>query len=95
MKRWCSDFKSAEKFIKENVFSTLFNQFFMLIICDKSKVSTINRSLDIISMKIVQEENLQSVEHQMGQRYRLDKMSCLFFVLGMMISAYLLHQFIF
>lgn len=30
-------------------------------------------------MKIVQEENLQHVEHQLEQRYQLDPMSCLFF----------------
>jgi len=39
-------------------------------------------------MKIMQEENIQHVEHQ------LDAYSCMFFVLGMMISAYFLHQFI-
>ncbi|MHA3891405.1 hypothetical protein [Acinetobacter sp. GXMZU3951] len=45
-------------------------------------------------MKIVQEENLQSVETQLEQRYQLDTMSCIFFVFGMMTSAYILHQFI-
>jgi hypothetical protein len=45
-------------------------------------------------MKIVQEENLQQVEHHIGQRYQLDLMSCLFFVLGMFISAYFLHTLI-
>ena len=57
--------------------------------------STINRSSEIISMRIVQEENLQQVEHRIGNRYQLDLMSCLFFVLGMFVSAYLLHTFIF
>jgi hypothetical protein len=45
-------------------------------------------------MKIVQEENIQQVEHRIGNRYQLDSMSCLFFVLGMFVSAYLLHTFI-
>ncbi len=36
-------------------------------------------------MKIVQEENLQHVEHQLEQRYQLDPMSCLFFALGMLL----------
>ncbi|MFC6053234.1 hypothetical protein ACFPT0_10375 [Acinetobacter portensis] len=46
-------------------------------------------------MRIVQEENLQQVEHRIGNRYQLDFMSCLFFVLGMLASAYLLHTFVF
>lgn len=45
-------------------------------------------------MKIVQEENLQRVETQLEQRYQLDTMSCIFFVFGMMTSAYIQHQFI-
>ena len=45
-------------------------------------------------MKIVQEENLQRVETQLEQRYLLDVMSCIFFIFGMMSSAYILHQFI-
>ena len=45
-------------------------------------------------MKIVQEENLQRVETQLEQRFQLDAMSCLFFVFGMLTSAYILHQFI-
>ncbi|NNH00867.1 MULTISPECIES: hypothetical protein [Acinetobacter Taxon 24] len=45
-------------------------------------------------MKIVQEENIQQVEHQLGKRFQLDSISCLFFVLGMFMSAYLLHLFI-
>ena len=45
-------------------------------------------------MKIMQEENIQHVEHQLEKRYQLDAYSCMFFVLGMMISAYFLHQFI-
>ena len=49
----------------------------------------------IISMKIVQEENLQHVEHQLEQRYQLEPMSCLFFALGMLLSAYGLHYFVF
>ena len=46
-------------------------------------------------MKIVQEENLQHVEHQLEQRYQLEPMSCLFFALGMLLSAYGLHYFVF
>lgn len=46
-------------------------------------------------MKIVQEENLQQVEHHLGSRYQLDMMSCLFFVLGMLICGYILHKFVF
>ena len=46
-------------------------------------------------MKIVQEENLQHVEHQLEQLYKLDAMSCLFFALGMLLSAYALHYFVF
>jgi len=45
-------------------------------------------------MKIVQEENISSVEHQLSKRFELDPISCLFFVLGMFMSAYILHQFI-
>ncbi|MEG0826824.1 MAG: hypothetical protein VB979_03320 [Acinetobacter sp.] len=45
-------------------------------------------------MKIVQEENIQQVEHQLIKRFQLDPISCLFFVLGMFMSAYLLHHFI-
>ncbi|WP_291354756.1 MULTISPECIES: hypothetical protein [unclassified Acinetobacter] len=45
-------------------------------------------------MKIVQEENIQTVEHQLVKRFQLDTISCLFFVLGMFMSAYLLHHFI-
>ncbi|WP_291335424.1 hypothetical protein [Acinetobacter sp. UBA801] len=46
-------------------------------------------------MKIVQEENLQHVEHQLEQRYQLEPMSCLFFALGMLLSVYGLHYFVF
>jgi hypothetical protein len=46
-------------------------------------------------MKVVQEENIQHVEHHIVQRYPLDMMSCLFFCLGMFICAYFLHHFIF
>jgi hypothetical protein len=46
-------------------------------------------------MKIVQQENMQHVEHQIEQRYRLEPMACLFFFLGMFCCAYLLHTFIF
>ncbi|MCT8089935.1 MULTISPECIES: hypothetical protein [unclassified Acinetobacter] len=46
-------------------------------------------------MKIVQEENIRTVEHQLVKRFQLDTISCLFFVLGMFMSAYLLHHFIF
>lgn len=56
---------------------------------------TINRSSEIISMRIVQEENLQQVGHRIGSRYQLDFMSCLFFMLGMFTSAYLIHTFVF
>ncbi len=45
-------------------------------------------------MKIVQEENIQTVEHQLVKRFQLDTISCLFFVLGIFMSAYLLHHFI-
>jgi hypothetical protein len=45
-------------------------------------------------MKIVQEENIQTVGHQLVKRFQLDTISCLFFVLGMFMSAYLLHHFI-
>ncbi|SDY16019.1 hypothetical protein SAMN05421643_104163 [Acinetobacter kyonggiensis] len=45
-------------------------------------------------MKILQEENIQHVEHQLSKRFQLDSISCLFFVLGMFMSAYLLHHFI-
>ncbi|WP_291369784.1 MULTISPECIES: hypothetical protein [unclassified Acinetobacter] len=45
-------------------------------------------------MKIVQEENIQTVEHQLVKRFQLDTISCLFFVLGMFMSTYLLHHFI-
>ena len=45
-------------------------------------------------MKIMQEENIQHVEHQLEKRYQLDAYSCMFFVLFLMISAYFLHQFI-
>ncbi len=45
-------------------------------------------------MKIVQEENIRQVEHQLSKRFQLDSISCLFFVLGMFMSAYLLHHFI-
>lgn len=46
-------------------------------------------------MKIVQEENMQQVEHQLTKHFQLDSTSCLFFVLGMFMSAYILHHFIF
>ncbi|HJF27051.1 hypothetical protein OC498_03640 [Acinetobacter bohemicus] len=46
-------------------------------------------------MKIVQEENLQQVEHRLGSRYDLDMMSCVFFALGMLICGFILHTFIF
>jgi len=45
-------------------------------------------------MKIVQEENIQSVEHQLNSRYQIDGMSCLFFALGMLMCAFILHTFI-
>lgn len=45
-------------------------------------------------MKIVQEENIQHVEHRIQRNLRLDIMSCLFFILGMFLCAYLLHHFI-
>ncbi len=45
-------------------------------------------------MKIVQEENIQQVEPHLGKRFQLDSVSCLFFVLGMFMSAYMLHHFI-
>jgi hypothetical protein len=45
-------------------------------------------------MKIVQEENIPSVEHHLSKRFELDTVSCLFFVLGMFMSAYILHHFI-
>ena len=48
-----------------------------------------------ISMKIIQEENIQPVEHRIQQRYRLDSMCCLFFILGMFLCAYLFHHVIF
>lgn len=46
-------------------------------------------------MKIVQQENIQHVEHQIEQRYHLEPMACLFFCLGMFCCAYLLHNFVF
>lgn len=46
-------------------------------------------------MKIVQEEDMQQVEHQLTKRFQLDTISCLFFALGMFMSAYILHHFIF
>jgi hypothetical protein len=45
-------------------------------------------------MKIVQEENMQQVEHHLIKRYPLDLHSCLFFILGMMISGFIAHHFI-
>ncbi|CAM4131537.1 hypothetical protein [Acinetobacter pragensis] len=45
-------------------------------------------------MKIVQEENLQHAGHRLISRYQVEPMACLFFILGMMICAYLLHTFI-
>ena len=45
-------------------------------------------------MKIVQEENIQQVEHQLEKRFQLVSTSCLFFMLGMFMSAYILHHFI-
>jgi|GEM_PF-375167 hypothetical protein len=46
-------------------------------------------------MKVVQEENLSQVDHHMESRYQIEPMSCLFFMLGMLICAYVLHTFIF
>lgn len=48
-------------------------------------------------MKIVQEENLHQVEHHLRSSYDIDidMMSCLFFALGMLICAFLLHLFVF
>lgn len=46
-------------------------------------------------MKIVQEETLQQVEHHLSSRYNIDMMSCLFFILGMLICGFILHTFIF
>lgn len=45
-------------------------------------------------MKIVQEENIQQIEHHLSSRYNLDMMSCLFFVLGMIMCGFILHLFI-
>ncbi|CAM2817701.1 hypothetical protein ACCE111639_01925 [Acinetobacter celticus] len=45
-------------------------------------------------MKIVQEENLQQVEHQLISRYHIEPMACFFFTLGMLMCAYFLHTFI-
>lgn len=45
-------------------------------------------------MKIVQEENIQHAEHQFIKHFDLDSTSCVFFMLGMLLSAYLLHHFI-
>lgn len=45
-------------------------------------------------MKVVQEENIQTVETQLNSRYQIDSMSCLFFVLGMLMCAFILHTFI-
>ncbi|WP_167348722.1 MULTISPECIES: hypothetical protein [Acinetobacter] len=45
-------------------------------------------------MKVVQEENLSQVDHQIESRYRIEPMSCLFFILGMLICAYFLHNFV-
>lgn len=45
-------------------------------------------------MKIIQEETIQPVEHRIQQRYQVDSMSCLFFLLGMFLCAYSLHYFI-
>ncbi|WP_162898107.1 MULTISPECIES: hypothetical protein [unclassified Acinetobacter] len=47
-----------------------------------------------MSMKIVQEENLQPLEHQLTSRYHIEPMACLFFALGMLMCAYILHTFI-
>ncbi|MGE8541803.1 hypothetical protein [Acinetobacter sp. ANC 3813] len=45
-------------------------------------------------MKIVQEENLPQAGHSLISRYQIEPMACLFFALGMMICAYLVHTFI-
>lgn len=45
-------------------------------------------------MKVVQEENIQQTDALIERRYQIDSMSCLFFILGMFISAYGLHHFI-
>lgn len=45
-------------------------------------------------MKIVQEENIQHAEHQFIKHFDLDSTACVFFMLGMLLSAYLLHHFI-
>jgi len=45
-------------------------------------------------MKIVQEENIPTVQPRVWTKPRLDIISCLFFVLGMFICAYFLHHFI-
>ena len=43
-------------------------------------------------MKIMQEENIQHVEHQLEKRYQLDTKKKMYFVLGMMISDYFLKK---
>ncbi|WOE31559.1 MULTISPECIES: hypothetical protein [unclassified Acinetobacter] len=45
-------------------------------------------------MKMMQEENIQPLEHRIERTIRVDIISCLFFMLGMFICAYLLHHFI-
>jgi hypothetical protein len=45
-------------------------------------------------MKVVQEENIQQTDSLIQRRYQIDAMSCVFFILGMFISAYVLHHFI-
>ena len=45
-------------------------------------------------MKIVQEENIQPIQQRIWTRPKLDIISCLFFILGMFICAYILHYFI-
>ena len=45
-------------------------------------------------MKILQEENIQAIEPEFIKRFQLDSIACLFFILGMFMSAYLLHHFI-
>lgn len=45
-------------------------------------------------MKTIQEENMQQIQSLSVNFYKLDKMSCIFFILGMFICAYGLHHFI-
>ena len=46
-------------------------------------------------MKIVQEESLRQVSQKIGVFHHIDGMSCLFFLLGIVLCATLLNQFIF